>query len=510
MKKSYIYLTTAMAMGLIACEPQFDTDINTTVASQDSGTADFSNYVALGASITAGYADGALFADGQNNAFPKIIADQMKAAGGGDFVTPSMDDNIGGFSGIYEEDGVTPKYPSRFVIDSETKLPVRFNDTPANDYNNRISGDFNNYGIPGIKSFDVLDENYGNPSGVATDEANPYFARIASADNATVIGDASAQSPTFFSLWLGGNDVLSYATAGGVGVLTDGEVEPTNDYDITNSQYFKSHFTSSLNIIKGGAGASGIVFNIPSVQDLPFFTRVAYNSINWAELEANDDIESAEDTVNAANTGYAAYNAGLTAALELNLIDVDEYNERLISFDAAGSDGVVIIDEYLTDLTVLNPALINMRKANENDRILLTAGSLLGTPAVEGDATTVYGIGTPLDDSLVLVPEELELIETATEDYNAIIRTAAIESGEDVMLFDAAQTLNDLTTTGITSNGTTVYGAMGSAFSFDGIHLSEKGNAVFANEVIEAINEHFGSTLQLVDPADFGNIFTVK
>ncbi len=61
-----------------------------------SGTADFSNFVAVGNSITAGYSDGALFIDGQTNSFPNMLAGNFALAGGGAFTTPFMADNLGG------------------------------------------------------------------------------------------------------------------------------------------------------------------------------------------------------------------------------------------------------------------------------------------------------------------------------------------------------------------------------------------------------------------------------
>ena len=42
-----------------------------------AGSADFSKYVSLGNSLTAGFSDGALFIAGQNNAYPKLLADQL-------------------------------------------------------------------------------------------------------------------------------------------------------------------------------------------------------------------------------------------------------------------------------------------------------------------------------------------------------------------------------------------------------------------------------------------------
>ena len=46
--------------------------------SADAEKIDLSRYVAIGDSITAGYADGALYFDGQKNAYPNILAAQFK------------------------------------------------------------------------------------------------------------------------------------------------------------------------------------------------------------------------------------------------------------------------------------------------------------------------------------------------------------------------------------------------------------------------------------------------
>jgi len=60
------------------------------------GTADFSNYVAVGASFTSGFTDGGLFKSSQENSFPNILAQQFANAGGGVFTQPTMNDNYGG------------------------------------------------------------------------------------------------------------------------------------------------------------------------------------------------------------------------------------------------------------------------------------------------------------------------------------------------------------------------------------------------------------------------------
>ncbi len=58
-----------------------------------SGTADFSNYVAVGNSLTAGFSDNALFIDGQVASLPNMLASNFALAGGGSFDIPFMADN---------------------------------------------------------------------------------------------------------------------------------------------------------------------------------------------------------------------------------------------------------------------------------------------------------------------------------------------------------------------------------------------------------------------------------
>ena len=67
-------------------------------------------------------------------------------------------------------------------------------------------------GVPGAKSFHLLAPGYGNIANLSLGLANPYFVRMTGATpNASVLDLALAQAPTFFSLWIGNNDVLGYA-----------------------------------------------------------------------------------------------------------------------------------------------------------------------------------------------------------------------------------------------------------------------------------------------------------
>ena len=208
--KNYIKYMAVLALGLVACEPEFDNSVEDNDGFYDSGEADFSTYVALGNSLTAGYADGALYIQGQENSYPNILAHQLEKVDGGEFTQPLMNDNLGGLllNGTQIQD-------TRLILElgaNGSPAPGNIPGTPTTEITNKLSGSFNNMGVPGAKSFHLVAEGYGNAAGVPTGQANPYFVRFSSSEQASVLGDAVAQNPTFFSLWIGNNDVLSFAT----------------------------------------------------------------------------------------------------------------------------------------------------------------------------------------------------------------------------------------------------------------------------------------------------------
>ena len=59
-------------------------------ADASAGSADFSKFVAIGTSYTAGFQAGALFTEGQNNSLGQILATQFACVGGGEFNQPSI------------------------------------------------------------------------------------------------------------------------------------------------------------------------------------------------------------------------------------------------------------------------------------------------------------------------------------------------------------------------------------------------------------------------------------
>lgn len=460
-----------------------------------SGSADFSNFVSVGNSLTAGFSDSALFIDGQNASFPNMMAANFSQAGGGSFSIPLMADNLGGATL-----GGQPILGNRLFLDftSGSPTPTPVSGTGSTEISTVLSGPFNNMGVPGAKSFHLLAPGYGNVAGVPIGAANPYYARFASSPNATVLGDAAAQAPTFFSLWIGNNDILSFATSGGAGVDQKLNPDPSTygGNDITSPLAFGQVYNGILQTLTAG-GAGGVIANIPDVTSIPFFTTVPHNPI---PLDA-----ATADLVNGA---YAAYNGGLAALQQLGAISAEEVARRTISFSAGATNAAVIIDEDLTDLTSFNPALINMRQTTADDLMVLTSRTFIGTLADPNNPTSINGVAVPLGDQWVLTPEEQAMISDALTAFNQTIADAAVTF--DLAFVDANAFLKELNATGIQlSDGSTVtatYGT-GGGFSLDGVHPSPRGYALLANKFTEVIEAKYGATLPRVNPLIYTGVY---
>lgn len=513
----YFWLV-ALFLVFAACEDgKYDREIEPPVEVV-SGDADFSYMVSMGASFVAGVSDGTLFIKSQENSFPSIIAQQMALAGGGDFVQPLVDDNVGGL--LFGGDVIAGP---RLYFDGSGPAPV--DGRPTTEVTNIIAGPFNNMGIPGAKSFHLVAEGYGNAAGVPVGQANPYFARMASSPNTTVLTDAASQNPTFFVLSeIAGNDVLGYATSGGIGVDQTGNFDPTTygPNDITDPNVFAQVLSSIVGTMAAN-GAKGVIGNIPAVTDLPYFTTVPHDPLD----PANPDFGPLIPSLNAL---YAQLN-GAYAFLGVP--------ERSVVFSETEASPVVILDESLTNIsaqltqvliaggldpltaTLLGNQFGQSRQATEDDLLVLTSSTVIaslneeyfafltsnGVPLEQAAQLAVNGITFPLEDQWVLEGEEQAAIMTATEAYNATISAVANQAG--LGLVDAKGLLEQLNTNGIASDGFVLTGDLvtGGAFSMDGIHLNARGYALLANEFLKKIDETFGSNFEdagaLVDIGEY-------
>ncbi len=487
-----------------------------------AGSANFSNYVSVGNSLTAGFSDGALFIDGQNASYPNMMAGSFGEVGGGAFSTPLMADNLGGATL-----GGQPILGNRLILSfaSGSPAPVPVEGTGTTEISTVLSGPFNNVGVPGAKSFHLVAPGYGNVQGVAIGAANPYYVRFASSPDATVIGDALAQSPSFFSLWIGNNDILGYATAGGAGVDQDGNLDPTTygSSDITDPLVFGDVYNGLLQGLTAG-GAQGVVANLPDVTTIPYFTAVPHNPLESSNPAFGPQIPTLNATFAGLNQVFTAIGA----------------TDRIISFAESGASAVVIRDEDLMDLsqtitgaliqggldagtaTVLGFLYGQARQATADDLLVLPSSSVIATLNQEAFATlqgfglppesagqlAVNGVTYPLDDRWVLTPQEQTAVINATAKFNTTIEALATQY--DVGFFDANAFLQEVSATGVTlSDGsvvTAVY-ATGGGFSLDGVHPSPRGYALLANELLKVIEAKYGANLPMVNPLDYTGLY---
>lgn len=508
----YTLLLAAMLVFASCSENDNNTMEDNELPELNSGSADFTTYVAVGNSLTAGFTDGALFMAGQQNSLPNLLAQQFSLVGGGDFTQPLTNDNIGGllFGGQ-----PNPGFLPRLFFDGAG--PVRLSATPTTEVFNVLSGPFNNMGVPGAKSFHLLFDGYGNPQNLALGLANPYFVRIASAPNATILGDAVSQSPTFFSLWLGNQDVLDYATKGGSDIST-----------ITDLPTFSFAYNTAISALTAN-GAGGVVANVVDVTSLPHFTTVPYNPLD----PTDEDLAAFAAQIPLLNTIYGAIN-GVYAFLGIT--------GRDISFADDAANPVVIKDETLPDLSaqiaqVLSasptfPAFVQSfglsaddaplvaqllgltygqaRQATEDDLFVLPVSAVIGTvnadqfqfllsqnlPAALAGQFAVEGISLPLADKWVLIPSEQSAINAAVNDYNNVISNAASQSG--LAIVDVNGLLDQTATGGLSSGNFTLTNqlVLGGAFGLDGIHPTARGYALLANEFLKAIDATYGSNFE--------------
>ncbi|MBU2525839.1 MAG: G-D-S-L family lipolytic protein [Bacteroidetes bacterium] len=479
------------------------------------GSADFSNYVSIGNSLTAGFADGALFVQGQENSFPKILSEQFKLAGGGEFTIPLMNDNLGGMLA-----GGQQILPNRLALAQTPNglLPQVISGSPTTEATNVLVGPFNNMGVPGAKSFHIVTPGFGNPANISLGRANPYFVRMASSPNATVFADALAQNPTFFSLWLGNNDVLSFALSGGTGVDQTGNLDPATygANDITDPTVFASVYNTILTALTA-SGAKGVVANIPDVFTIPFFTTVPNNALVLNASQA------------ASLTGFfQAFSGIFTQVLLLQNVPAQQAvalasqyaftftegpNRFLISVPATQTNPLGLrqmTPEELLVLTIDQNALRNQGYGSVaiTPDVLQVLGLLQagGTPTPQ-QAQLVLNAVNPIADKDALDSDELAMISNAASQYNATI--AALAQQFDLALVDAKSLQLQVLNGGIPFEGGILRQPLvtGGAFSLDGVHPSQRGYAAIANEFIKAINAKYGATLPLVNLIDFNTLF---
>ena len=304
-----------------------------------TGDADFTRYVAVGNSLTAGYQSGALTQIFQEVSFPAMIAKQAKVE---TFRQPLM--AYPGV-GVYLPDGgiMYMKYLDNPATPNTVNPDPVIEAVPTADYgfdwqNPYISDEvanwqYQNLGIPGAKLNDVIDVTYSI--------RNPYFKFVLHSNiisGKTAMQQAMEQNPTFITCWIGNNDVLGYATGGGEGAPTP-VADFERDYKI---------LIDSLS----STGASIVTANIPDVTAIPFFSTIPPVVIN---PETNTPVEDAN--------GNPVYILGVNPATDLILITAKGALAQGYGIpESLGGNGQDLPGEYVLDaseITIAKEAAAN-------------------------------------------------------------------------------------------------------------------------------------------------------
>lgn len=436
-------LVISTAVAFTSCKPKLDAN------TPEKGNMDPTRFVAVGGSTTAGFADGALYAEGQENSVGNILATQFQSVGGGNFLQPLMSSSSVGI-------GFTGKSKSILGYKTDCTGATSLSPIPFNAAGGDLAGlgtsvyssAFNNMGVPGMTSNEMFYPGYGNSANGAGNY-NAFFARMASNPlTSTVLSDAMNANPTFFSLYTGEQDILNYAINGGGASV----ISPVNG---AAGVGFDGSITSAVTSLTSN-GAKGVIGNVPDVTLYPFFNTIPYNGL---KLDA------------------------ATAQLLTNAL-----GQQGMSF-AEGNNAFVIQDNSLP---------LGARQMKPGEYILLS---------IPLDSVKCNKMGSliPIPERYILTLEEVANIKTATNSYNAVISQVASTYG--LALADVNTFLKSVKT-GVIFNGIGLNAnfVSGGTFSLDGIHLNPIGNAMVSNVFIKSINQTFGSTIPQVDATKYRGV----
>ncbi|HEV7574356.1 MAG TPA: SGNH/GDSL hydrolase family protein [Thermoanaerobaculia bacterium] len=332
--------------------------------------------------------------------------------------------------------------PELTLMDISTYPPVIVN-APGSGapLNTTFGRPFNNVSIPGANVADTFTVT-GTDKPVT--RGVQQLAQFILRGPVTEVDAVVAQKPTFVLVWIGGNDFLGSATNGTTAGLTP-----------------LATFTSAYNTLLDkltATGAGVVVGTLPTnPAAVPFFRTVPTVLINPATR-----------TPVLGPTGQPITLVG--------------------QIDAAPGVGQLAPGSFVT----------------------LGASSLLaqgfGIPSALKpilDPTNKLPLfGTPLPDAVIITPAEMTALTQRIGEYNAAITASAAAHNVPVAdikgLFDRFAAGINVGPFHLTSDFIT-----GGLFSLDGVHLTDIGYTLFANEYIKAINSGYGTHVPVASLATF-------
>ena len=387
--RNLILVLPVLAIVAIGCKKSEFDPIDRTF-----GEADFTNYVSVGNSLTQGYADGGVYEESQTYSYPSLIAQQMR------IVSPNMQD--------FKQPMVTGNgsgYMHLEYISNEIEI-IQPGD--AGGYSADASWDtwgaseqsqtFNNLGVSGITLMQCvgLNEDERTINNVILGGAevfgfeipgNPYSRYLDFGENPNILlgGGQDIQyidhirrsQATFFTCWLGNNDVLGYATSGGVSneisVPLIGSVDLAGLSDPITFRVKYDSIMAAFNSIN----AKGVCATLPDVTVIPVFNTITVQTLKdeygydfvWIE-DSTGTVRTATDADLILLTANDSVQAGmgesethyLTDGYVLDEMEVEQCQYHTLLFNnsikaSAQLAGFPVVDMY-SILNDLKPGVV--------------------------------------------------------------------------------------------------------------------------------------------------------
>jgi len=491
--KRFISLFFLLAL-IVSCKDYSSLDIKPV----ESGSADFSSYVSVGNSLTAGFQSNALYESAQKYSYPNLLAHQLRAK---DFEQPLISDpGIGS--------------PGRIELTNLENSTTRYNTNQGQPINTGIGHPYNNLGVPGIK----VDAYQNAPSN------NPFYPLIVNNGNpqsplSNIQAAVQELQPTFVTFWLGNNDILDYVTSGGLRAFT-------------NPVDFQNQYVSAIAQIHGLESSPKIlVLNIPSVASIPFATaagpqlqnQIANNDqvpgivVQKTFYQANQAIGASENKDYAGLIGKEDLDNTSKALILLTGRDylpyigvsanpqAPSYNQQAVAAILNYWRGYIVNAGYASEQEVANYSQQDIENALTQITIGQYQQTFGATQAAQFaanypgfDFNQPFGLSgqNPFPNQFVLGENEISITNTVTGIYNQVIASQG-DIQFDVNNFFNQIVSNDQYTD--LNSGITLKPAIGSLFSLDGIHPTNRAYAVIANKLIEKINASTNSNIQKVN-----------
>jgi lysophospholipase L1-like esterase len=405
------------------------------------GSADFSRYVAIGNSLTAGFQSNALSSRDQIYSYPNLLAQAIRTT---DFQQPLIrEPGVGARKRLVSLTGPV-------IVDEVGVNPL----DPASNLNVALPRPYNNLGIPGAVVFDMLDRPTSFQA-KSLARQNPFFALIQrdTALGRSVVEQARRLQPTFMTCWIGNNDVLGYATSGGSGSPT-----PATQFEALYAQLMDSLRAITPNVI---------VANIPDVTAIPFFTTIG-PSVR-ASLPAGLYLRYQKGS----NTGPSFDSTRFTESTPPLLLLTGSTYASLLGRGGGQGGG-----KYYRDNNIPLP------------------------PGI--DTTKPFGFHpqNPWPGRLTLDADEQAIAAAAIASFNTTIRTLAEAKGFAVV--DINGIFRKIVAEGLYVPGIGTFSTAfitGGLFSYDGVHPSSRGAAIVANEFLKVIVAKYNATIPPIDIA---------